>query len=144
MPLLTAHQLSTQWARTESSLPHQMRDAYDGQTYSASTPPITSSLGPNGSGGSTPSGSLPSPGGAHYSPVSIAPPSLHIDTGSNPTSPGIHHVQQAPIVPDRMIVEGREQDSGMTFEELGQPVPAAVSLPPSYEQASERPRTGGE
>ena len=126
-----------------------MRDTYDGQTYSASTPPIA--LGPNGSGGSTPS-ALPSPNGPYaplISPGSMAstssaphPPSLHIDTHpTSPTSPGMQHVQQ-PIVPDRMIVEGREQDSGMSFEELG--APAVVSLPPSYEQASERPRPGAE
>lgn len=38
-----------------------------------------------------------------------------------------------------MIVEGREQDSGMSFEDAA-PAPVAPSLPPSYEQASERSR----
>lgn len=129
-----------------------MRDTYDGQTHSAMTSPVGYAL--NHSGGSTPL-SLPSPGGAYApltTPNSIGSvssgaqsPALRIDTAvqpTSPTSPGMQHVQP-PIVPDRMIVEGREQDSGMSFEELAAPA-AAVSLPPSYEQASERPRGAGQ
>ena len=108
-----------------------MRDSYTGTTYSASSP----NNGPN-SIASTPSPggayaqALPSPGFA--SAIPAPPTSLHIQT-ENLASPIV------PIVPDRMIVEGREQDSGMSFEDAA-PAPVAPSLPPSYEQASERPR----
>lgn len=106
-----------------------MRDSYAGTTYSASSP----NNGPN-SIASTPSPggayvqTLPSPGFA--SAIPAPPTGLHIQT-EGLTSPTV------PIVPDRMIVEGREQDSGMSFEDAG-PAPVAPSLPPSYEQASER------